>query len=161
MVFYRVSVNHFQLLFGVLAYDIEGFDDKTPFYAVYEANILIDKDMTVNVSIKDINSHKGESEEGYEYKIKVDFPEEANIEVIKEEFVATKKERVKWFLNHFVLLSVVFSFMMLIGVAVGISNLKTDGDIFFAMLSLLISAGVMEGWIFIIYKLYKHSQGKY
>ncbi|QUH25711.1 hypothetical protein [Serpentinicella alkaliphila] len=148
-------------LLGVLAYDLEGFDDKTPFYAVYEANILVDKDMIVKVSLKDINKHKGESKEGYEYKIKVDFPEEANIEVTKEEFVATKKERVKWFLTHAALLSVVFSFVMFIGVGVGISSLKTDGEIFVAMLSLLISAGVMVGWIFIIYKMYRYSQGKY
>ena len=135
-------------ILGVLAYDIEGFDDKTPYYAVYEANILVDRDMAVNVSIKDINKHKGESEEGYEYKIIVDFPEEANVEVIKEEFIATKQERIKWFLTHTVLLSVLFCFLMLIGVGVGISMLETDGDKFVAILSLLISAGVMVTWVF-------------
>jgi len=95
------------------------------FYAIYESNILVNNDMTVNIFLKDINKHKGVSEEGYEYMIQVDLPEEAKVKVIREEFMATKKERVEWFLTHAVLLTVLCSLLVFIGVSVGISILET------------------------------------
>lgn len=146
-------------LLGIFGGDIV-FDGKTPFYALYEVNIFVYKNMEVNVNLLDIERYRYEKQ-GFNYKIEVNFPREVTIEVLRDEFTATKKERIKWFLLHTVLFSLLFGFIIFVGIRVGISSLKIGVGISGAIFSWFLSAMCIIGWIYLIYKLYRYSNTKY
>lgn len=147
-------------LLSMLAYEAE-FDGKTPFYAVYEADIIVDKSMNIKVSLSDINKYRDVSEQGIEYKIEVNFPKETTVNVIEDKIFATKKERTAWFLMHSILFSLLFGFMIFVAIGVGFSSLNVGVGISGAIFSWILAAILISGWIFMMWKLYKHSKGEY
>src|SRR5690554_5631688 len=112
-------------ILGVLAAYIQNFYDNTHLYAIYEAVMFVDDDLEITVSLTDINRHKGESEKGFEYKIIVDLSREDKIEVIKNEFTVTKKERILWFLMHFTLYSLLFGFVVFLLILGGVRGMTS------------------------------------
>jgi hypothetical protein len=147
-------------LMGIISGDFET-DGKTPFYAIYDADIFIDKNMEVNVVLIDTYRYTDVSKQALEYKIKVIFLEEVNINIVKDEFSATKKERIKWFLMNSSLISLIVGFIVFVGIGAGISSLRIGVGISGAILSWIISSVFIGIWIFFIYKLYRHSNGRY
>lgn len=147
-------------LMGIISYDAQT-DGKTPFYAVYEANIFIDKNMEGNITLFDIYRYTDVSKQDWEYKIKVEFSKEVNLIVVKDEFLATKKQRVSWFVMNAVLHSLLIGFVVFICISLGIKSLSAGGSIGDNIFLWLISAILILLWIFITYKIYRHSKGEY
>jgi hypothetical protein len=147
-------------LMGIISGDFET-DGKTPFYAVYDADISIDKNMEVNVVLSDIYRYTDASKQNLEYKINVILLKEVNINILNDEFTATKKERIKWFFMNTALISLLIGFIVFVGIGAGISSLSIGVGISGAIFSWLISAIFIGVWIFFIYKLYRHSNGNY
>ena len=147
-------------LMGIIAGDFET-DGKTPFYAVYEADVFIDNNEEVNISLFDTYRYTDVSKQDLEYKIKVNFPKEVKLKVINDKFSATKKEQVKWFLMNTFLISLLIGFIVVVGIGAGISSLTIGLGLSGAIFLWLISAIFIIVWIIFIYKLYRHSKGKY
>lgn len=133
------------------------FDGKTPFYAVYEAEISVDKDIEIHVELYDVNRNIKKSKQGFCYKVDVDFPKETEAIVIKNEFTATPQEKKRWFVYYAALWTIVFTFSICIFILAGINSLKKGigilGTIFCGFLSCLS----IVGWISFIYRYYKWS----
>ena len=147
-------------LMGMISYDAQT-DGKTPFYAVYEADIFIDKNMEGNITLFDTYRYTDVSKQDLEYKIKVDFSEEVNIKVVNDEFSATKKQRISWFVMNTVLHSLLIGFVLFICIGVGIRSISAGDSIGDNIFIWFISAVLIGVWIFIVYKIYRHSKGKY
>ena len=147
-------------LMGIITGDFET-DGKTPFYAVYEADIFIDKNVEVNISLFDTYRYTDVSKQALEYKIKVNFSEEVNFNIVNDKFSATKKEQVKWFLMNTFLISLLIGLIVVIGIGAGFSSLTIGFGLIGAIFSWFISGIFIVVWIFLIYKFYKNSKGEF
>jgi len=147
-------------LMGIIAGDFET-DGKTAFYAVYEADVFIDKNVEVNISLFDTYRYTDVSKQDLEYKIKVNFLKEVNFNIVNDKFSATKKEKVKWFLMNTFLISLLIGLTVVVGIGTGISSLTIGFGLSGAIFSWSISAIFIVIWIFFIYKLYRHSKGEF
>lgn len=141
-------------LLSVLSGDGE-FDGKTPFYAVYEAEIYIDKDIQIEVVVQDRNMSMKKSKHGFQYEIKVKFSVEPELKVIKNEFTATPQEKKRWLVFHISLWSIMFTFLTGLFIISGINSVYKIGTIFCGFLTCLS----IVGWFFFINRFYKHSKG--
>ncbi len=132
-------------------------DGKTPFYAIYEADILVDKNMLINITLFDIYRYTDVSQQGLEYKIKVDFSKEVALKIVKDEFSSTKKQRLIWFLMNTVLCSLFFGFFAFIFMTLSIRSVSIGNAIFLWSICAIFTAV----WIFFVYRFYRHSRRKY
>jgi hypothetical protein len=147
-------------LMGIIAGDFET-DGKTPFYAVYEADVFIDKNLEVSISLFDTYKYTDLSKQALEYKIKVNFLEKVKFNIVNDKFSATKKEQVKWFLMNTFLISLLIGLIVVIGIGAGFSSLTIGVGLSGAIFSWFISGIFIVVWIFLIYKLYRHSKGEF
>ncbi len=74
-----------------IIFEGDAVDGRTPFYAVYEAEIDIETNITVNVNLVDINSYLDRSKQGFKYRLEVYFPQGTDFKLMKNEFTATQK----------------------------------------------------------------------
>jgi hypothetical protein len=147
-------------LMGIIGGDFET-DGKTPFYAAYEADVFIDKNLEVNISLFDTYRYTDVSKQDLEYKIKVNFSEEVNFNIVNDKFSVTKKEQVKWFLMNTFLISLLIGLIVFVGIGAGFSSLTIGAGLSGAIFSWFISAIFIVIWIFFVYKLYRNSKGEF
>lgn len=132
-------------------------DGKTPFYAVYEADIYMDKDIEISVNLYDVNRHMKKSKQGLCYKFDVEFSKETEVKAFKKDFTATPKEKKRWFLFHAILFSILFVFLICMFIFAGLNSIGIIGVILSGTLAFLSSIG----WIFFIHRFYKQSNREY
>ena len=78
--------------------------DFSPLYAKYEAEIYLDKDINIDVSLNKNSKRDGRFKKVIRYYLDVIFNNDIERNVLKNEFLATTEEKIRWFIVNSVLL---------------------------------------------------------
>lgn len=135
-------------------------DGRTPFYAVYEAEIYVDKDIEINVLLYDVNRNMKKSKRYIYYKFEVDFPRGLELKVIRNEITAKPKERKRWFLYNSALWSVIFAALIGFSIFTGINSYKDGNGLIGMILCWGLAFLFTAGWIAIVYRYYRSSNAE-
>lgn len=136
-------------------------DGKTPCYAMYEADIFINKDIEVNVNLQNICNYKNKSTNENEYMVKVIFPDKIEVNVIRAEFTATKREKLRWFLASMILYTITFAFILFITISSIIRNSRNGNVVRGAVVEWILSIALIIAWGYIVYKLWQQAKVKH
>ena len=137
--------------------------ENSPFYAIYEAEFYLNKNVDINVTIKKNIKNVSKFGKVILYDLNIIFNNDIKVKIIRDEIVTTTKDRKRWLVFNIIAGILPITLLIILFGILTINSISNQSSIFISIFWIVLVVILITILIFIVsnyYKIFKYENKK-